>query len=267
MKFKKKLFIVVFLLLNIYGLLCGVIYFFQENLIFMPTALPQEHVYKLKNTFEEINLNASDGAQLNGLHFKKENPNGLVLYFHGNAGNLEGWGSIAEFFVDLNYDVIIMDYRGYGKSTGELSSEKLYSDAVHWYDFAKDNYNESSITVYGRSLGTAFATYAAANNQPKKLVLEAPFYSMEEIAKSRFSFLPITYLLNYKFPSNQYINEVPSPITIYHGTKDQVIDFKQGENLYKSIKSESKKLIIIDNGGHNNLISFKEYSESIALEL
>ena len=98
MKFKKKLFIVVFLLLNIYGLLCGVIYFFQENLIFMPTALPQEHVYKLKNTFEEINLNASDGAQLNGLHFKKENPNGLVLYFHGNAGNLEGWGSIAEFF-------------------------------------------------------------------------------------------------------------------------------------------------------------------------
>ena len=267
MKLKKKLFILAFILLNIYGLLCGVIYFFQENLIFMPSVLPQEHVFEMKNSFEEINLKSSDGAQLNGLHFKKDKPKGVILYFHGNAGDLQGWGQITETFVDLDYDVIIMDYRGYGKSIGELSMENLYNDTDLWYNYTKQFYKESEITVYGRSLGTTFATYIAAHHQPKKLILEAPFYSMETIAKSRFSFLPIKYLLDYKFPTYQYIKNVSCPITIYHGTQDQVINYEQGKKLYESFKSDSKKIITIPNGGHNNLVSFKEYSESIVFEL
>jgi len=264
---KKKFFIIAFILINIYGLLCGVIYFFQENLIFMPSVLPQEHVFQMKNSFEEINLKTSDGAQLNALHFKKETPKGVILYFHGNAGVLQGWGQIIEYFVDLNYDVIIMDYRGYGKSTGEKSMKHLYSDTELWYEYAKQYYNESEITVYGRSLGTTFATYVAAQHQPKKLILEAPFYSMVAIATSRFSFLPIKYLLDYKFPTYQYIEKVSCPITFYHGTYDNVIPYEQGNKLYESFNSDKKELIAIPNGGHNNLISFKEYTDSIAQEL
>ena len=267
MNLKKKLFILVFILLNIYGLLCGVIYFFQENLIFMPSVLPQEHVFEMKSSFEEINLKSSDGAQLNGLHFRKENSKGVILYFHGNAGDLNSWGQIATYFVDLDYDVIIMDYRGYGKSFGERSMELLYSDAALWYGFAQQYYTEPEITVYGRSLGTTFATYVAAQHQPNKLILEAPFYSMEEVANSRFSFLPIKYLLHYKFPTYQFIDDVNCPITIYHGTYDKVISYEQGSKLYDRIKSDEKELITIPKGGHNNLISFKEYTESIRLEL
>ncbi len=190
MRNKKKLVVILFVLLNIYGLLCGVIYFFQENLIFLPTVLAQAHVYKMDNSFEEVTLESNDDAQLNGLHFKVENPKGVVLYFHGNAGDLQRWGQLTEFFVEKKYSVIVMDYRGYGKSTGKKSMESLYADTQIWYDYAKQFYKESEITVYGRSLGTTFATFIASENNPKNLILESPFYSIEEVAKSRFPFLP-----------------------------------------------------------------------------
>lgn len=233
----------------------------------MPSMLSQEHVFKMKNTFKEVNLKASDGAQLNGLHFKKKQPKGIILYFHGNAGDLQGWGQLSEYFVEIGYDVIIMDYRGYGKSTGERSQELLYEDAQLWYDYAKQLYPESDITVYGRSLGTTFATYISSINRPKKLILESPFYSIEDVAKSRFSILPIKCLLDYKFPTYQYIEKVSCPITIYHGTSDTVISYEQGKKLYDGFNSASKKLITIPDGGHNDLIVFKEYSGSIEQEL
>ncbi len=267
MKSKKKLFIIVFVILNIYGLLCGVLYFFQENLLFMPSILPQEHVFEMKHTFEEVNLIASDGSQLNGLHFRKDEPKGVVLYFHGNAGDLKGWGKVTEPFIELGYSVIIMDYRGYGKSTGKRSQELLYDDAKLWFNYTKQYYKESEITVFGRSLGTTFATYVSSISNPEKLILESPFYSIEDVAKSRFAFLPVSYLLHYKFSTNKYIDKVTCPIIIYHGTKDQVISYEQGKKLYDSFKSNSKKLITIPEGGHNNLASFKEYSQSIEQEL
>ncbi len=259
----KKAFIIGFVLFNIYGLLCGVIYFFQENLIFLPTILTQEHVYEMDNSFEEITLVANDGAKLNGLHFKVENAKGTLLYFHGNAGNLQRWGQLTEFFVELNYAVIVMDYRGYGKSTGKKSMENLYADAELWYGYAKQQYPENKVTVYGRSLGTTFATYVSSKNQPRNLVLESPFYSIEEVAKSRFPFLPIKSLLHYKFPTYQFINNVSCPITIYHGTKDRVIDYKQGKRLFTSIENKNKRLVSIPKGGHNNLVSFEGYLDTI----
>jgi len=124
-------------------------------------------------------------------------------------------------------------------------------------------YSESEITVYGRSLGTTFATYVSSKNKPKKLVLESPFYSIEEVAKSRFPVLPIRALLHYKFPTYKYINKVTCPITIYHGTKDKVIAYKQGKKLFESIDSNAKQLISVPEGGHNNLVDFKEYLDTI----
>jgi len=259
----KKAFIIVFVLLNIYGLLCGVIYFFQENLIFLPTTLSQEHSFVMDFPFEEVTLKAADGALLNGLRFKVENSKGTVLYFHGNAGDLQRWGPLTSFFVEMNYAVIVMDYRGYGKSTGKKSMEKLYADSELWYDYAKQEYPENKIIVYGRSLGTTFATYTASRNHPKNLILESPFYSVEAVAKSKFPFLPIKSLLHYKFPTYQYINNVTCPITIYHGTKDKVINFEQGKKLYNSIDKESKSFISVPDGGHNNLVAFEKYLATI----
>ncbi|MCF6308152.1 MAG: alpha/beta hydrolase [Flavobacteriaceae bacterium] len=221
----------------------------------------------MDNSFEEITLESNDGAKLNGLHFKIKNPKGAILYFHGNAGDLQRWGQLTEFFVDKKYSVIVMDYRGYGKSTGKKSQQNLYDDTQLWYDYATKYYKESEITVYGRSLGTAFATYVSLKNKPKKLLLESPFYSIEEVAKYRFPFLPVRSLLHYKFPTYQYINEVSCPITIYHGINDKVINYQQGKKLFESIENSSKKLISIPEGGHNDLVNFKEYTSTIEEEL
>lgn len=262
-KNKRKILVLLFVVLNIYGLLCGVIYFFQENLIFLPTILQQNHEFVMDEPFEEVFINTEDGAKLNALHFKVENPKGVMLYFHGNAGDLQRWGEITTFFVEKKYDVLVMDYRGYGKSRGKRSMKKLYQDANLWYNYVKKQYSEHDISVYGRSLGTTFATYVASKNNPKNLSLESPFYSVEKVAKSRFPFLPVSKLLHYKFPTYKYINEVSCPITIFHGTDDKVIDYQQGKQLFETIKQDHKKLITIPNGGHNDLILFKEYQNNI----
>jgi alpha-beta hydrolase superfamily lysophospholipase len=259
--------IILFVILNIYGLLCGAIYFFQDSMIFLPTELSRDHTFVLNHPFEEINLSTDDGSYLNGIHFQQEEPKGTILYFHGNAGNLQRWGELMEFFVARGYDVIVMDYRGYGKSTGYRTMEALYSDSELWYDYAKGHYSEDEIIVYGRSLGTAMATYVASRNEPAKLILETPFYSLTDIAKSRFPILPVESLLQYPFPSYSYINDISSPITIYHGDHDEVIDLSYGKKLFDSIDSEEKKFIQVPGGGHNDLVKFKKYVETIDTEL
>ncbi len=261
---KRKLIIFLFVILNLYGLLCGVLYFFQENLIFLPTVLPQNYEFKMRFPFTEVTLKTNDGAILNGLHFKTQNPKGVILYFHGNAGDLQRWGEIAQFFVEKNHDVIVMDYRGYGKSTGKKSMQALYDDAQDWYKYALEKYEENKIRVYGRSLGTTFATYVASKNNPYKLILESPFYSVLDVGKNRFPFLPVKALLHYTFPTYRYINDVNCPIVIYHGTDDTVIDYQEGERLFNFIKNlDSKQFISVPGGNHNDLVLFDDYLQTI----
>ncbi len=156
----------------------------------MPEVLPQDYSYEFSENFEEVFLSSEDGAKLNALHFKVEEPKGVVLYFHGNAGELSSWGRVVQKFVEMNYDVLVMDYRTYGKSTGKLSQKALYNDAQLFYDYLLKRYTEDKIVVYGRSLGTTFATYVAAENHPQQLILEAPFYSLDEVARDRFPIYP-----------------------------------------------------------------------------
>lgn len=244
-------------------LLFTMLYFFQEKLIFLPTKLAQDYQYTFQEPFEEVFLEAEDGARLNALHFKRNNPKGLILYFHGNAGDLSRWGQITTFFVHKGYDVLVMDYRTYGKSTGELNEKKLYEDAMAFYKLALEQYQESDIIVYGRSLGTTFATHVAANHRPGQLILETPFYSLEEVAKNRFSWLPITLLLQYRFRTHLYINQVDCPITIFHGTEDSVVPFEHGKKLFDSIGKSSKTFVRIDGGEHNDLIDFPKYHQAV----
>jgi len=150
------------------------LYFIQEKMIFLPTKLPQDYRYSFRHDFEEINLKTDDGFVLNSIHFKQLKPKGLILYFHGNAGDLSRWGNITSFFADKNYDVLVMDYRTYGKSTGKLSEDALHNDAQLFYEYALERYDESDIILYGRSLGTGIATKLAANNNPDRLILETP---------------------------------------------------------------------------------------------
>nr|WP_298926743.1 alpha/beta fold hydrolase [uncultured Allomuricauda sp.] len=254
-------------ILTILSLLVLMLYLLQEKLIFLPTQLPVDYEYSFTSEFEEVFLDTPDGARLNALHFKIENPKGLLLYFHGNAGDLSRWGEIASSFVDLQYDVLVMDYRSYGKSTGKLSENALYADAQLFYEYALKTYSDEDIIVYGRSLGASIATHLASNHTPSKLILETPFYSLLDVAQDRFPILPIKQVLKYKMTSFKYIQKVKAPIRIFHGTTDNVVSYESGKRLFDAIPHADKKMYTIKNGNHNNLNEFEDYRDGIKLEL
>lgn len=239
------------------------LYFLQEKILFLPTVLEQEYVYEFDYPFEELHLKPEEDVKLNALHFKAENPKGVILYFHGNAGDLSRWGNIVQHFVYLNYDVFIMDYRTYGKSTGKLNEQSFYNDAQYCYDYVLKHYSEDQITLYGRSIGTGLASFLASKNKPKQLILETPYHSILDVAKHRFPLLPVTFLLKYQFPSFEFISEVDCPITMFHGTDDSVVPYSSAEKLKAAAPSEQTQFITVEGGGHNDLIEFDMYRETI----
>src|SRR5262245_49290392 len=116
-------------ILAIYVLLCVLLYFVQEKLIFFPDKLAKDHLFDFDQSFEKKNIIAGDGAVLNGLLFKADSSKGLIFYLHGNGGALNSWGDIASTYTDLGYDLFILDYRGYGKSEGVINKQQqLYED-------------------------------------------------------------------------------------------------------------------------------------------
>jgi alpha-beta hydrolase superfamily lysophospholipase len=238
-------------------------YLLQEKIIFQPTQLQLDHQFRFKTPFEEFFIETKDGARLNGLRFSLAESKGVIVYYHGNAGDLQRWGEITSFFLQFGYEVIVMDYRTYGKSTGELSEKNLYNDAQLFYDRALTYFAEDKIIVYGRSLGASIATKIASENSPSKLILETPFYSLTDLVKEKFSPLPVSGLLKYRFPSNQFIKNTECPVIVIHGTNDAVVPYRSGLKLYEEIPESQGTLITIEGGGHNDLINFKEYEQAI----
>ncbi|MEZ4797924.1 MAG: alpha/beta hydrolase [Flavobacteriaceae bacterium] len=239
------------------------LYLFQDKILFRPTVLEQNYQFEFKHNFEEVFLKPEENAVINAIHFKVINPKGVILYFHGNQGDLQRWGKITEYFVEKQYDVFVMDYRTYGKSIGKLSENALYKDAEFLYNYVKEYYSESDITVYGRSLGTTFAVYVASKNNPNQLILESPYYSIVDVAKSRFPLIPVTQFMNYHLPTYNFIDKVPCKISILHGTSDKVVPFSSGQKLYQTSPRARTNFISIEGAGHNNLIDFETYHETI----
>jgi alpha-beta hydrolase superfamily lysophospholipase len=255
------------ILLSLYLLLIIGFYFFQEWVIFRPKKLTKDHVYIFNKEFEEINLPTKDNSIINALHFKVEDPKGVILYFHGNKGNLERWGQMVLPFTKYEYDVFIIDYRGYGKNSDKRIETDMYKDAQLSYDYIKQVFSEDKITIYGRSLGCTFATKVAGDNHPKQLILEAPFFNLTDLSRSKFRFIPYEQLLRFKFRSNEYIPSVTCPITIFHGNKDDLIPMSSGKKLYEVSNKKNTDFVVIDQGTHHNLMEFDLYKDKVKVLL
>jgi hypothetical protein len=262
-KIKQRLKRFIALIVLIYVMINASLYLLQDKILFRPTVLSQDYQFEFAHKFEEVFLTTEENVVINAIHFKVDNPKGVILYFHGNQGDLQRWGTITEYFVDKDYDVFVMDYRTYGKSKGDLNEEALYSDAESIYNYLKKQYSESKITVYGRSLGTTFATFVASKHNPKQLILEAPYYSMIDVAKSRFPLIPVKQFMNYHFPTYNYIKNVKCNISILHGTSDKVVPFASGQKLCHVAPKTTTNFIAIKGASHNNLIGFEAYHREI----
>lgn len=246
-------------LLLISTVLFVMLYFFQEKLIFISTKIPQDFQYQFNTEFEELFLTAEDGAVLNGLHFKAKNPKGVILYNHGNAGELDSWGQWGKLLASrYSYDIVIWDYRGYGKSTGKRRQTLMLDDGLLFYTYCTELFKEEFITVYGRSLGGFFATHIAKQTTPKQFILESTPTSVLEVAKSTYPYIPATWLLKFRFQNDENITKINVPTAIIHGTADDLIPFEHGQRLFKLSQVANKQFFSIDGGNHNNLFTFVE---------
>jgi alpha-beta hydrolase superfamily lysophospholipase len=240
-----------------------VLYYFQDKFIFINgKKIHKSKPYQFANTFKEVFIETSNNNEINALHFTLSNPKGIVLFCHGNKGNLSKWGHRVSYLLAYNYEVLVFDYRSYGKSTGNFNEEGMYADAEAVYNSIKKQYKEENIVVYGYSLGGTFATRIASQNTPKELVLEAPFYNLKK-AVQYYSRIAPTFLLKYAFRTDKDIVNVTAPITLFHGNQDKTTSFRQSKDLLKRNPSIQNQFIEVDTGTHHNLRDFSVYKDKL----
>jgi pimeloyl-ACP methyl ester carboxylesterase len=241
-----------------YAALMLFVYLIQERFIFKPEKLKPDFVYKYDIPFKELFIDVAAGVRINGLHFYAKNPLGLILYFHGNTRSIKGWAKYARDFYRYQYDVVLVDYRGFGKSTGRKSEKEMLNDVQIVYDTLAVQYHENHIIVYGRSLGSGFAAKLASDNSPRYLILDSPYYSFTKAVQRFIPVLPMRYVLRYRLQTDKWIRKVNCHTYIIHGSKDWLIPISQSQEL-QQLNPRKITLITIEGGGHNNLPSFPEY--------
>lgn len=237
-----------------------ILYRYQERLIFVPTRLPATQQFTFQRPHKELFIDVP-GARLNCLLFEHPSPQGTILYFHGNAGALDTWGDVGQDFAPFPYHVLVVDYRGYGKSTGTIESEaQLHEDALAVYRFAESNLSTERFVIVGRSIGTGVAAQLAAKYPSAQLILETPYYSFPDLVKTIYPIVP-SALIRYRLDTAHWIKNLTIPIHLIHGDQDPLIPFTSSERLHAL--NENTRLHTITGAVHNNISEFDSYHRAL----
>ena len=246
----------------VYLLYISYIFFNQGEMVFVANRLPKNYSFQFNQEFKEINVPSFDTKIQNGILFKTKNPKGLIFYLHGNKGSIDSWGNNAKIYTDLGYDIFFLDYRGFGKSEGQIENqEQVFKDISIVYDKVIDNYKDKNNSIIGYSIGTGLATYLASIKNPNKLILQAPYYNFLEYSTLRAPYFP-DFLKKFQFETNKYITKVKSQIYIFHGNQDQLISIKNSERLQKLFKPNDK-LFILENQNHIGINENIEFQSNL----
>jgi fermentation-respiration switch protein FrsA (DUF1100 family) len=224
----------------------------EPRFAFFPTRGETTNPAALGIAFESETIATADGEQLRAWRLHAPAPQALIVYFHGNGGNLSAWAPILSDIARHGYEVIAFDYRGYGLSTGRPSERGLYRDVDAIVAHAsRARMPPRPLVFWGRSLGTAMAAYASTLVRPERLVLEAGFPDARSLVQSS----PLALLAlfsSYRFPTAQHANNGGAPTLVLHGSADSVIPFRLGRALYERL-SGAKAFVEIAGGDHNDL--------------
>ncbi len=247
-----------------YLLFISYLYFNQESILFQPEVLSKNYKFTFNSDFEELFIQVEENVNLHGLLFTVPHSKGLVFYLHGNGGSVKGWGEMATTYTTMGYDIFMLDYRGYGKSDGEISSEnKFYEDIKKVYSYLTKTYAEDKIIIEGYSIGTGPAAMLAYESKAKALVLQAPYYSLKETINSRVSLMP-DFLIKYDFETYKFLAKVKCPVCIFHGTNDNILPYENSLKLKTLFKKEDTLITLADqghNGINDNRIFKKEFKQ------
>jgi len=256
---KKKMGKWLAVLLMVYVVAGVLLYLLQNKLLLHPETLPRDQAYIFSSPFEERKVVYDSSTMFDIVRFKPLNDSlkkGAVIYFHGNMNNILYYAHFADNFTKHGFEVWMMDYPGFGKSTGELTESLLYTEADEVYKMVRAaGFTKDSVIIYGKSLGTGIATELASRRNCKRLVLESPYYSISNVAAHYAWMYPVDWMSDFKIPTYEYIQKVVAPITIFHGTADGTIPYSNTQKLQSFLKP-GDEVIPIEGGGHNDLNDF-----------
>jgi len=233
------------------GLLSGMLYLMQPSMVFFPsrdlTATPGQWGL----AYEDVTIDTADGLRLHGWFLPHEGSNEVLLFLHGNGGNISHRGESLLIFQRLGLNVLIIDYRGYGRSEGTPSEDGLYEDARSAWRYLTEirSYRAGQIIIFGRSLGGAVAVKLATEQEPAKVILESTFSSARDMASSLMPVLSKIVVLRYRFDSLAHIAQLQAPLLVLHSPDDETIPFRLGEKLYEA--ADAPKQFAKLKGDHN----------------
>ncbi len=251
-----------------YGLLLVFLYFYQSRMLFLPN-IPSRTVKISPSAvglaFEPVELVTRDNIKLDSWFIPAPENRGVILFFHGNAGNISHRLDSLLLFHRLGFSTLIFDYRGYGRSQGHPSEAGTYTDAeAAWhYLTGKRSIAPSRIILFGRSLGAAVAVHQAAKHTPGALIVESAFTSVPDMAAELYSFLPVRLLTRFDYNTRQQLQRVSCPVLVVHSRDDEIIPFRHGQALYAAA-NEPKQFLQL-RGGHNDgfLVSGRVYTRTL----
>ncbi len=250
-------------LAGLYAVVCLVYFLSQDAIIFHPEHLPRDYVFSFEKPFREVYLSA-DEAELHGIHFFAPDPAGVVLFFHGNAQTVAELEPAASHFTRHGYDVVVPDYRGFGKSGGSMRNQQQFlADARLWVGYVSARYPAARTIIYGYSIGTGPAVHMAEEYRPAMLMLEAPYTSIVDLARDMAPFLPSSLLLKYRLRSDRVIGEVDAPVIIFHGSEDRLIPPEHGRRLAE-IAGEDARFFEIPGADHDEVPDTAAYRSLLA---
>lgn len=249
---------IILIALIAYVVISLLIYFIQDLFFFHPEKLRRDFKFQYEHPFEEVELVGVENSLIDGLYFPANGEKKVVFYFKGNTRSIKGWAKFAKDFNNKGYSFFLIDYPGFGKSTGKRNVETIHRNAQIAYNWLLSRFEQDDIIIYGRSLGAGFATYIAKSNAPHVLILDSPFYSFRRLSRYYTRILPLKFILKYRSPLFSYLEDVKCPVFILHGDKDHVIPYSHSV-LLEDVDPKHIKLYTIAGARHNNLPKFKEY--------
>jgi fermentation-respiration switch protein FrsA (DUF1100 family) len=258
----------IFLVAVCYGLLVVTVYFMQDRMLYLadvPGRMLTMTPADVGMDYQDVSIKTTDGVKLHGW-FVAGRSSPVLLFFHGNAGNISHRLDSIRQFRDLGLSVLIIDYRGYGQSEGRTTESGLYRDAdAAWRYLINDRgLAASDIVIFGRSLGASVASRLAAQHEPLALILESSFTSVPDIAQELYPWLPARWLSRLRHATRDHIQGVRCPVLVVHSRDDDIIPFHHGEAIYASA-NEPRTLLAI-RGTHNDAFLRDEHTYILGLQ-
>lgn len=262
---RRMIFLVVLTVIGVYVGICLLVAVFQSKLVYYPSRSIDATPEAVGLEYEEVAPATSDGVKLSGWFVPAKNARAVVLFFHGNGGNLSHRLDTLKLLHDLRLSTFIFDYRGYGKSEGTPSEEGTYRDAEAAWAYLTDvrRIPADRIVFFGRSLGGAVAAHLAREHSPRALILESTFTSIPDMGAEMYPFLPVRVLSRFEYDTGDVLPKLHCPVLIVHSPEDTLVPFSHGKKLFEAA-NEPKRFLEIS-GSHNSgfLTSGKRYTDEL----